>query len=246
MPGERLAGIDNGVQLAESMLSIKSVFDGLIAGGQTKENILQERVSYLEKDTSIQASFLRTLFQSLGKEGTVEITNRRDAALEILTDTAKDGEVRLTQAIAPIVKNNLTVVYKAYIAAVKQQTEDNDPISGSIYALLETGKAISPLLCLDLQRRGVIIAVWEGIAKKFPKDDKADERSYVYSEIKKIKHVLYCDDQVKKLRDKHYTTPQIAKTLTISVSQVNKSIQRLNVDNQIKKYNRGRKNKPRI
>lgn len=244
MSKEGIIDIYRDTQLAEPQLNSQSILLGLIAGGQEKEEVLQKIVFYLESNPYIQASFLKTLFQCLGEEGDSKITNRRDAALEILTDT-KDGEIRLTQAITPIVKNNLTVVYEAYIAAVEQQTEDNDPISGSIFALLKAGKAIAPLIRSDNQRNGTIIGAWQSVAKKFP---EKDQRSYIYLQIKEIKYYYSSfpelDAKVKELRDQHLTIPRIMMATGKTRSQINESLRRLNAAGKISKYNPGKNKSP--
>lgn len=191
MTGERHTNIDRGTLLAESMLGNGEVVRKLIAGGQDKEDILQQIVSDLGEDPVGQACFLKILFQNLGREGKLEVTNRRDAALAILTDVTNDG-VRLTATIAPLVETNRAVVINAYMQAVRQQTEGNDPYAGSINALLEVGKAMV-LIFRQARGRGrkkeSIVSAWEELAQQFPDG----EQSYIRAGMQEIEHGISPD-----------------------------------------------------
>src|SRR3989338_136258 len=142
MTGERLPSVDIGFTLAEQLLSNRDTLHELRAGGKDKETILQNIVSKLDHDIVAQSFFLETLVQNIAVEGEFDVTNRRDRALAILTDTAKDGRVRVTKVMEPLVKSRSATVYRAYIEAVRQQTKENDPISGSIDTLLDLGSAL--------------------------------------------------------------------------------------------------------
>lgn len=228
MVREKLAVIDQGTFLAESMLGNGSALRILIAGGQNKNAVLTEVVARLENDSMGQASFLRTIFQNIGKEGDIKVTNRRDAAVAILTDSSLDGEVHLNAVIAPLIKDNSVVARASYIEAVQEQTGENDPFSGSIDALLEVGKAIASYLNQDGQGRGKVIGAWEEIADKFR---ETDQRSQIHLKLEEIKQRMIpisdFDIQVEELSNRGLNYSEIAGKLGKSKPRVAKSVRLL-------------------
>lgn len=240
MAGERLIGIvDRGTLLAESIIDNTKVLHTLIADGQNKDTFLKQVVSKLGNGSTVQACFLRTIFQNIAKEGDLKVTNRRDTAMAILTDTSSSGEVSLNVAIAPLVKDNSTVVYDAYIEAVQEQTRDNDVFSGSVDALLEVGKAIAPHLNQDAQERKKIIDAWEETAEKFHTGDQPHIRSKL-EEIKKAMSPNSILDLVEKLRKQGLSNPQIAKQLERKLAAIEKSASRLIAAGRIEASPKGR------
>ncbi len=227
MTVERLPHANHGVRLAEYILSNKKVLDGLIAGDKVKSQILQAVISRLGNHSESQASFFKTLFRNLAMEGPIEITNKRDTAKEILTN-GSDIDIRLNKAITHLIKANQTVVYDEYIRAAQLQTKNNSPLTGSIYTLLEVGKAIAPYLPSEPQSKQKIINELRILAKKF---DTSDKRLHIESENREIKKRMsdnwLLDDEVRNLIEKGHKKHQIAELLDKNVLHIRNSIRRL-------------------
>lgn len=240
MAGERLTSIVNqGTLLAERMLDNTKVLNALIAGGQNKDTILKRVVAKLGNYPAMQACFLRTIFQNIAKEGEVEVTNRRDTAMAILTDASSSSEISLNAVIVPLVKDNSAVVHDAYIKAVQEQTRDNDAFSGSVGALLEVGKAIAPHLNQDAQERKKIIDAWEETAEKFHTEDQLHIRLKLEEIKKAMSPNSILDSQVEKLRKQGLSNPQIAKQLETKLTAIERSARRLIVAGRIERLRRG-------
>ena len=241
MGTERLSGIDRGTLLAEHMLGSRKTLRALLAGGPSKDIVLQEITATLEKDPVGQACFLRIIFSNLAREGGLEVTNRRDRALAILTDTAEDGTVRLNETLTPFVQSNAPLVYEAYINGIQQQKRENDPFSGSINTLLDVGKAIAPCVLTGSQERQQVADAWERVAEQFP---TLNERFHIRSRIEEIKNrispVAQLDRDVEPLRQQGLTNPQIAQQLGRKVQDIANSARRLIADGRIEPAPKGK------
>ncbi len=236
MGGERLATVDQGALLAES-LGDRGILRTLLAGGREKEAISQLVVSRLEHDPIGQTSFLRTLFENLANEGKLEITNRRDAALAILTEVSGD-EVHLTKVMTPLVIANSTVVCDAYIDAVQQQTGESD-IFSAIDALLQVGKAIAPHLPQTAKARQQISKAWTQVARE---RSETDEQKHIRLELAKIKLSMFYysgDSDVEELIQQGFTYFQIKEQLGREESSIRASASRLIDAGRIERRTRG-------
>ena len=241
MGTERLSGVDQGTLLAERMLGSRETLRALLAGGPSKDIVLQKITATLEKDPVGQACFLRIIFSNLAKEGGLEVTNRRDGYLAILTDTTEEGDVLLTEAITPLVTANPEVVFDAYLEAVTQQTKENDPFSGSIDTLFEAGKAIAPYVFTGSQERQQVTDAWQRVAERF---HTIDERFHIRSKIEEIKNrISPLDRNVEPLRKQGFSNSQIAEKLRRKKTDIEKSVRRLIAAGRIEPRKRGSKPK---
>ncbi len=182
MSKEILFGRGNsGTKLAENYLRDMMVVSALIAPDPyATVSIIASAVA--ELDSVGQKGFLRTLFQHMASEGGIEVTNRRDAAFTILTE-----------AMTPLVKTNQPFVCNAYISAVQAQTGKNDPFCGSIYTLLEVGKAIAPYFSKGIHSKKLITA-WTPVIKEFSREGALKEKVQIHLEVEEIKERISSTD----------------------------------------------------
>jgi len=244
MTAERPLAMNKGAQLAEQLLNNRDTLRILSAGGPKKEEILKDIVYKLGYDVVSQANFLIMLFESMTTEGDFDVTNRRDGALAILTDT-RDGNVRITPVMKILVRNESAPVYSAYLNAVRKQTKENDPISGSIDTLLDAGSAL--VRCIDLSGRGQkkenILNAWQSVTVGFT-DPK--EQSHIHLKLRDIEvgmahPFVELDDQVEQLRNnKSLSYPKIAQQLGESQSDIEASVRRLQAAGKIEKRTKRR------
>lgn len=135
--------------------------------------------------------------------------------LGILTD-GTGSDVCLTETMAPIVEANQDVVFDAYVAAVGQQTKENDAFSGSVDVLLNVGKAIAPYVSEE-KRRIQIINAWNKVIEQLP----STEEQLVVSKLEDIENAMNTfHSRVKKLRIKGWRNVDIARMLNVSRSKV--------------------------
>jgi len=216
--------------LAETVLGNPDILSGLNLdiGDGDKDTILERIVFQLEANLENQKPFINSLFEELAIEGKWNQTNKRDGAFTILTD----------QAMTPIIEANASFVANAYLEAISLQTYKNDPFSGSIDVLLETGKEIIPYLSLDPDLKKQIVKAWRKIINKLP---LVDEKDQIESGLKKLKYVMSSrwarDNRVEELKNKGLKNPEIAKELGYSVGTVNNSVRSLKDQRRIVEEN---------
>lgn len=247
MGRETQTTVDQGSLLTEQQLNKEEYLDSLLKGESSKNVILRPGVSTLSKDPFLQRTFLLTMIKNIGREGEGEISKRRSRTMAILIES--DNEIQLSKSIIPLVCAREPIVYFSYIQEVRQQTNANDPLSGSIAALLDLGKAIAPYL--PIYRSEQIIIVWEKVAQQF---SDAYKRAVIHEKLTDIinsmsKNVISenttkkkpskeaiadREDIVEQLRNQDLNNRQIAEYLNINTSPVNVSSRRLIYSRKIK------------
>ena len=242
------SNVETGEALAESILSNPDIATGLNRdiGGGDKDAILGSIVSQLQIHPENQEPFINSLFDELTKEGKwvqvkegkeVQVrggewiqTNRRDAAFTILAD----------EAMKPIIEDNLDIVADVYLNAINLQTAENDPFSGSIDILIETGKAILPYFPQDLNFNRKVVATWKKMIKRIPEGFPfGSDKAYLQSRLKEIKYAMShhwaLDNKVEELKLKKpgLMTGEIVEQLDSTEGMITQAIQRLRDQDRI-------------
>lgn len=212
-------GRNPGTLLAENIFNNLGILEVVTSGGDFRDvTLLQIASDVTDLNPLGQTYFLRSLFQFMSGEKTVEFTDARVPALEILKG----------RAMETIIITNIDVVYDAYLDKLRLQ-DPRIEFSASLNTLLEAGKVIAPhLLIVDRDRRGQIVDTWEQIALQLP---KSEEREQVRSKLGEIKQRMsthwLLDAQVEELRNQGLNNSQIAVQLGQSIRRINKSVHRL-------------------
>ncbi|MBI4599630.1 hypothetical protein HY732_01785 [Candidatus Uhrbacteria bacterium] len=143
----------------ERLLSDPKTLDILVDGGAPATALIRELFdgSAQDTDTEQQRAMLTSLIDLLGREGEREITDRRAAALTILSD----------YVIREHLLNHSDALYQSYHAALNAQTRKNNPSDGSIAALLKGGNAMAPYLAWSAKQRTEVKDGWHRLAEQF-------------------------------------------------------------------------------
>ncbi len=211
--------LSQGTRLANNILNNEIIQNGLFTEGKSKNLILKHIASKLDDCPGMQPDFIRTIFMNLAEEGSPEITNRRDAAFEVITDN-ESIRSRLNEIMTPIIKSNQTTVFSAYIDALHQQTANNDPYAGSIYTLLEITKAIAPYLPRDYKNKQLVIEAWNKLADQF---NSIEKKVHIRLNIKTIMENMTQYKQIKKRKTSRRITAEDKTQLDIKVEQLRKN-----------------------
>lgn len=163
MPREILRPIQRSpIAVIESMLSPKNLSDLFINNPKKKARILQKtRDQIMSFDTQGTVGLLKLIFNNLALESDSLNTDRQNI---------RDGAL----AILPLVDyRNIRPnrLLSEYMQAIDSLGDDADPF-GSIDALLEAGKIITPHLPHDQISIQTISDTWSMIASRFAGDEE--------------------------------------------------------------------------
>jgi hypothetical protein len=190
----------------------------LVVGKPSDRKGICESISFqLKTAPECQVPFIGALFNYLGDEGDWHQTNRRDAALAVLSDSS----------FKPILRENTKALADAYLKAVSRQGVSNDPFCGAIDSLLEASKILAPYFSKDAKIQGEITEAWRRVKNQFLEHVHPKERAQLIARLRELRKrlpaIVAFDRKVKEFRKIGMNKKWIMEELRCSLFELEES-----------------------
>lgn len=203
--------------------------NALIDGGKEGMRVILSLIASIYGDPEKQQDLLIGLFLVLSREGGMEETNQRDAALFIIKNPL----------LKKLILEHSDFVYSAFCSAIERQTNRNDAYDGSVAALLDAGKSIAPYLRITTQQKKGLRAIGDNLVQKFT--SSFDTRTHLQAQLEQMRERVSPDPELDLIIEdilngskQHMSTVQIAKKLGREHDTVRRSMLRVVAQGRIR------------
>ncbi|MDP2630520.1 MAG: hypothetical protein Q8P56_03875 [Candidatus Uhrbacteria bacterium] len=205
--------------------------NALLDENENGVRVIQSLAAGILDDPQKQKELLTSLFSVLSREGGLEETNQRDAALFIIKSPLLKG----------LILKHSDSVYNAFCGAIEQQSNQNTVQFGSVGAVLDAGMIIAPYLRLSVQQKKGFRALGEKLAHKFT--SSFDTRTHIQTQFERIRERLSPNPELDLLvegilrsSNQDIGAVQIARDHDLDSDAVRKSVHRIIAQGRIRKW----------
>lgn len=200
--------------------------NALIEKNEGSKAVVENVIEKVGENPELQKQLLVGLIHVMS---TVEITNRRSAALTIITD----------QRLGTMITEHSDDVFREYLQAIMTQKPDAALCDdGSLNILVHAGIAIAPRLAWNAKQWKEVKNTFDVLANRYPYIKQGDRIPSQYAEMHQRRSPdPYRDDRIEKYLLKGLSHKVIAKKEKISVAVVETTRTRLIAQGRIRKRN---------